>query len=72
MCVTNMVNVSPQCCRTPYRSRDNRVAVQNRNSMILDTSATVVARQRTLLAAEADAIMADVLMGDVVDTGAGA
>ena len=41
--------------------------------MILYTNATLVARQRTLLAAADDAAMADVQMGNVVDvTGAGA
>ena len=48
------------------------VAVQNRNSMILDANATVVARQMTMAADADDAVMADVQMGDVVDAGVGA
>ena len=47
------------------------IAVQNRNSMILDVNATVKARQAPMAAGVGEVSMADVRMGDVVDNGAG-
>ena len=47
------------------------IAVQNRNSMILDANATVKARQAPMAAAVGEVSMSDVQMGDVVDNGAG-
>ena len=48
------------------------IAVQNRNSMILDANATVVARERSQTLGEDDEVMADVQLGDVIEAGAGA
>jgi hypothetical protein len=48
------------------------VAVQNRNSMILDAGATVVARERAPVMREEDAVMDDVRLSELTGAGAGA